>query len=155
MTRTTTELQQAAVAQFVHCVVTAALNRQLHPPDSPFVLESLQAMVDALREAETQGVDMPLRLQFSDDRLHFDGVPQDGPSLQAGSLLRRCAERDIAEIAFAPNLGVDEANRCFDLLLLPRLRLDINANYRADAFSALDQADTDAITLGASVRFSF
>jgi hypothetical protein len=49
---------------------------------------------------------------------------------------------------YAARVGVD-------LLLVPRLRLDINANYRADAFSALDEADTDAITLGASLRFSF
>ncbi|HYO16263.1 MAG TPA: hypothetical protein VE685_23945 [Thermoanaerobaculia bacterium] len=40
-----------------------------------------------------------------------------------------------------------------DLLLLPRTHLDINANYRADAFSELEEADTDAITLGAVLRF--
>jgi hypothetical protein len=49
---------------------------------------------------------------------------------------------------YAAKVGVD-------LLLLPKIHLDINANYRADAFSELDEADTDAITLGASVRFSF
>jgi hypothetical protein len=40
-----------------------------------------------------------------------------------------------------------------DFLLLPRTRLDLNANYRADAFSELEEAETDAITLGAVVRF--
>ena len=39
-----------------------------------------------------------------------------------------------------------------DLLLLPKVHLDINANYRADAFRQLDNAKSDAITLGASVR---
>lgn len=42
-----------------------------------------------------------------------------------------------------------------DLLLLPKLHLDINANYRADAFNELDNAKSDAVTLGASVRLSF
>jgi hypothetical protein len=42
-----------------------------------------------------------------------------------------------------------------DLLLLPKLHLDINANYRAGAFDELDEAESDAITLGASARFSF
>jgi hypothetical protein len=42
-----------------------------------------------------------------------------------------------------------------DLLLLPKFHLDINANYRAGAFDELDEAESDAITLGASARFSF
>lgn len=37
--------------------------------------------------------------------------------------------------------------------LLPKLSVDINANYRAGAFNDLDEADTDAITLGAIIRF--
>jgi len=41
-----------------------------------------------------------------------------------------------------------------DLLLLPRLHLDLNANYRADAFRDLQDAKSDAITLGASVRLT-
>jgi len=41
-----------------------------------------------------------------------------------------------------------------DLLLLPKVHLDINANYRADAFKALEEADTDALTFGASLRVS-
>lgn len=39
-----------------------------------------------------------------------------------------------------------------DILLLPRLHLDINANYRANAFEDLEDADTDSLTFGASVR---
>jgi len=42
-----------------------------------------------------------------------------------------------------------------DLLLLPKIHLDINANYRADAFNELDNAKSDAVTLGASVRLAF
>jgi hypothetical protein len=42
-----------------------------------------------------------------------------------------------------------------DLLLLPKLHLDINANYRANAFADLDEAETDAITLGAALRIGF
>jgi hypothetical protein len=43
----------------------------------------------------------------------------------------------------------------FDLLLLPRLHLDIGANYRFDAWSELEDADTDTLTLGAVARFAF
>lgn len=42
-----------------------------------------------------------------------------------------------------------------DILLVPKLHLDVNANYRADAFSALEEAETDALTLGASLRIAF
>lgn len=41
-----------------------------------------------------------------------------------------------------------------DLLLLPKLHLDINANYRADAFEDLDRAKSDALTVGASLRLT-
>ncbi|HSF40973.1 MAG TPA: hypothetical protein VLT87_14350 [Thermoanaerobaculia bacterium] len=40
-----------------------------------------------------------------------------------------------------------------DLVLLPRTHLDLNANYRSNAFSQLDEADTDTVTLGAVLRF--
>lgn len=49
---------------------------------------------------------------------------------------------------FAGRLGVD-------MLLLPRIHLDINANYRAGAFRDLQDAEYDAMTLGASLRFAF
>jgi hypothetical protein len=39
-----------------------------------------------------------------------------------------------------------------DILLLPRLHLDINANYRVDAFEELEEVDTDALTIGAALR---
>ena len=40
----------------------------------------------------------------------------------------------------------------YQIDLLGALRLDINANYRANAFSELDEADTDAVTLGVHLR---
>jgi hypothetical protein len=43
----------------------------------------------------------------------------------------------------------------FDLLLLPKIHLDINANYRFDAWSELENVDTETLTLGAIARFSF
>ncbi len=112
------ELQANAVAMFVHDLVVVALNRMLHPADSRFVTDALHDVVRALRHASGVGIEMPLQLQFGDDRIHYDGRPLDGPSLQARSLLRCCAEREIAAISFAPELGADELNRCFDLLLL-------------------------------------
>jgi hypothetical protein len=42
-----------------------------------------------------------------------------------------------------------------DLALLPRLSLDINLNWQADAFNQLDNLDSDALTLGAIVRYRF
>ncbi len=38
------------------------------------------------------------------------------------------------------------------LPLLPRLKIDLNANYQADTFDDLDQADSDTITIGAHLR---
>jgi hypothetical protein len=42
-----------------------------------------------------------------------------------------------------------------DLLLLPKIHLDINADYRFAEWEEFDEYDTDTITLGATVRFSF
>lgn len=52
---------------------------------------------------------------------------------------------DVSDPFYAGRIG-------FNMPLLPRVVLDINANYRAAAFDELDQLDSDAITLGASVR---
>jgi hypothetical protein len=42
-----------------------------------------------------------------------------------------------------------------DMLLLPRFHLDLNANYRANAYRDLSDAEFDTMTFGASARFSF
>lgn len=56
-------------------------------------------------------------------------------------------EGDFSDPYYAARVG-------FNLSILPGLDLDINANYRADAFNDLDEASSDAITLGAMLRFS-
>lgn len=57
-------------------------------------------------------------------------------------------EDEISDPFYAARVG-------FDMELLPAIHLDINANYRANTFSELDEADTDSITLGAAVRAAF
>jgi hypothetical protein len=42
-----------------------------------------------------------------------------------------------------------------DLLLLPKIHLDINADYRFLEWEDLDDYDTDTITFGATVRVAF
>ena len=130
------ELRATAVVDFAHALVTATLNRQLHDRDGRFVLDALQDLVQALRRCEQLGVEMPLSLQCSDDRLFHDGRPLDGPSLQARSLLQRCSERQIAMLSFANGITVDEANALFDLLLLPQNRDALLRNHRDRALSA-------------------
>lgn len=136
-TASTAELRATAVVDFAHALVTATLNRQLHDRDGRFVHDSLQDVVQALRRCEQLGVEMPLSLQCSDDRLFHDGVPLAGPSLQARSLLRRCAERELAVLSFAPGLTADEANRLLDLLLLAQNRTAFQRQSRDTALSAL------------------
>ena len=43
----------------------------------------------------------------------------------------------------------------WDLDLLPKVILDLNLNYQFDAFSELDEVQSDAITAGVIVRFAF
>lgn len=42
-----------------------------------------------------------------------------------------------------------------DLPVLPRLSVDINLNYQADAFNQLGDVESDAVTVGAILRFRF
>lgn len=132
--RTAEQLREAAVTAFANALVVGALNRQLHDRDNRWVTDSLADAVAALRRAAEVGVDMPLLLQCSDDRLHHEGRPLDGPSLQARSLLRRCSERQIAMLAFDPGLDAAELNRLFDLLLL---RQNVAALTRANRDAAM------------------
>jgi hypothetical protein len=41
----------------------------------------------------------------------------------------------------------------FNFELVPRLYIDVNANYQVDAFNQLSNTNTDAITLGAMLRW--
>lgn len=52
---------------------------------------------------------------------------------------------DFSDPFYAARVG-------FDFLLLPKIHLDIHANYRAGSFDELDQASTDTVILGAAVR---
>jgi putative nucleotidyltransferase with HDIG domain len=134
------ERRRGAVIDVAHALVHAALNRRMHARDSRHVLDALADLVTCLRAAKVLGVEMPLALQCSDDRLFHDGQPLDGPSLQARALLRRLAERGIAMLSLQPALGVDEANRMLDLLLLPANR------------EALARSNRDSVLLAFGVR---
>lgn len=111
--------QRNAVVNFAHALVNAVLNRLLHARDSHFVTDSMQEVVSELEACQTAGLDLPLHLQIDGSRLCHDGRALDGPSLQARSLIERCRDRDIAMLSFGQHLDAEEANRLFDLLLLP------------------------------------
>jgi len=132
----TTQVQHHAVTDFVHNFVAASLNRQMHAPDSTFVLDSLQTVIESLRHCQDNGIEMPINLQLDDLVIHFDGEPLNGPSLQAGSLLRHCKDRCIATLSFGPGLTADEINRCFDLILLEVNRDALQRNTRDLAMQA-------------------
>jgi hypothetical protein len=52
---------------------------------------------------------------------------------------------NVSDPFYAARLG-------WDFQVLPRLHVDVNANYRANSFAELEEYDTDSITLGAAVR---
>ena len=72
--------------------------------------------------------------------------------LGAGVLYHRSggdsSEDETSDVFYAAKLGVD-------ITLVPKVHLDIAANYRFDALQDLDEADTDVVFLGAAVRFAF
>ena len=53
---------------------------------------------------------------------------------------------DVSDPFYAARLGLA-------FPVLPRVRLDLHANYQADTFQGLGDAESDSITLGANVRF--
>jgi putative nucleotidyltransferase with HDIG domain len=117
MTRTATEIRSDAVLDFAHAFVSAAHNRRLHGRDHRHTTSGLRAVSLALRQAAATGVEMPLQLQFDDDAIYHDAQPLLSPSLQARALLAAIAQREVATLAFSPELDEDELNRLFDLLL--------------------------------------
>jgi hypothetical protein len=72
--------------------------------------------------------------------------------LGAGVLYHRSggdsSEDETSDVFYAAKLGLN-------IQLVPKLYLDLGANYRFDALQDLDQADTDVVFLGAAVRFGF
>lgn len=108
----------AAATAFAHGLVAVSMNRQLHAADSSMVRESLQELVLALRAADKVRA-LPLTLGLGPDQITYEQQALLSPSLQAGSLLRHCQARHVATLTFHSGFDVHEANRLFDLLLLP------------------------------------
>ncbi|NJL27383.1 MAG: porin family protein [Thermoanaerobaculia bacterium] len=69
-------------------------------------------------------------------------------ALGAGVTWSQDLEGDFSDPFWVARVG-------WDWDLLPKISLDLNLNYRFDAFSELDDVQSDAITAGAIVRFSF
>lgn len=67
-------------------------------------------------------------------------------ALGGGVIYSSSFEDEVSDPFYAAKIG-------WDLVLVPRVHIDVNANYRFDTFSELDQASTDTITLGALLRF--
>lgn len=57
-------------------------------------------------------------------------------------------DNEVSDPFYVARLG-------YDFVVLPKLHVDLNANYRANSFAALEDYDSDAITLGAAVRVAF
>ncbi len=66
----------------------------------------------------------------------------------AGCVYSQGIEGNLSDIFYAARIGTD-------LRIVSRLRLDLNANYRFNEWSQLDQVDTDLVTLGAVLRLAF
>ena len=93
----------------------------------------------------------------------FGGSPTEAFSPQAFVLVGEGFYAGVGVgVTYSSDLPGDEISDPFyiarvglDFVLVPRVHLDVNANYRAGTFDALDEASTDTITLGAAVRFGF
>ncbi|MFL6199950.1 MAG: hypothetical protein ACJ76J_12280 [Thermoanaerobaculia bacterium] len=55
------------------------------------------------------------------------------------------SDGETSDMFYAAKLG-------FDIAIIPRLSLDVNANYRFDDWDLIDDVETDTVTLGALVR---
>jgi hypothetical protein len=66
----------------------------------------------------------------------------------AGVIYSTSFSGKLSDVFYAARLGTD-------FVLLPRLHLDVNANYRFKDWNQIKQASTDTITLGAVLRLAF
>jgi hypothetical protein len=55
------------------------------------------------------------------------------------------SDGETSDMFYAAKVG-------FDISIIPRLSLDVNANYRFDDWSLIDEVKTDTVTLGALLR---
>jgi hypothetical protein len=130
--------------------------------------------VDDLDEIETDGLSQVVSYQyvpgglikFEIDLEYFDkgfgGSTEEAYSPQVWVLVGSGIYAGVgAGMTYSSGLADDwsdpyyAARAGFDLLLLPRFHLDINANYKFDAWNELEDVDTETLTLAAVARFSF
>jgi len=55
------------------------------------------------------------------------------------------SDGETSDMFYAARIG-------FDISIIPRLSLDVNANYRFDDWDLVDEVETDTVTLGALIR---
>ena len=55
------------------------------------------------------------------------------------------SDGETSDMFYAAKVG-------FDITIIPRLSLDVNANYRFDDWDLIEEVDTDTVTLGALIR---
>jgi len=66
----------------------------------------------------------------------------------AGVIYSKSFSGELSDVFYAARIGTD-------FVLVPRLHLDVNANYRFMDWNQIGKATTDTITLGAVLRFAF
>ncbi|HXT22177.1 MAG TPA: hypothetical protein VN811_14845 [Thermoanaerobaculia bacterium] len=66
----------------------------------------------------------------------------------AGVTVSDGLEDNVSDPFYAARVG-------YDFAIIPRLHLDLNANYRADTFKELEDYDQDSLTFGAAARVTF
>jgi putative nucleotidyltransferase with HDIG domain len=137
VTRTQAQLQRSSVEDFAHALVVAALNCELHAPQSQYVQDALDDLVRALRRTADSGVELPLQLEVSNECLHHAAEPLPRPSLQAGRFLRACVDREIAALTFDRDLSAGEAQHFFDLLLGEQNKEGLSRRNKDRALQAL------------------
>ncbi len=106
-----------AVTAFVHELVVAALNRDLHGDRSPHFMRAAAAAATSLRAAVRAGAATPLRIGVDGVQFVWCDEVLRGPSLQARTLLLRCAQRGVTNLAFAEDCSEPELQALLGLLL--------------------------------------
>ena len=66
----------------------------------------------------------------------------------AGVIYSTSFSGKLSDVFYAARIGTD-------IVLVPRVHLDINANYRFKDWNQIGKASTDTVTLGAVLRFAF
>jgi putative nucleotidyltransferase with HDIG domain len=117
------------LSMFCHELVVGLANLEMHGAHSQEMQDSIQIMLDELGHLFPAGHTDPIEIGIEANCIYYNGEVLVSASLQTGSVISRCKERDIGGLRISPRVEADELRSLLAVLKDPGNCHDFRAGH--------------------------